>query len=169
MRSRLASTARMISGRRAVHDRDPVRDLGLQLRRQPGQDQRGLVGRHVGQDQRDHLRVLVRDERAQLAGVGAVQELERHLHRGGLEPSDDLGGPVGAERLLEQVLGEGEAALGDVLAGGRHVVELGEDRLGLGRGDDVEPGDLGGDRLDLGLGEVAAAPRRPCRGRAGSA
>ena len=92
--------------RRAVHDRDPVRDLGLHVGREPGEQQRGLVRRHVREHERDHLRVLVDDERPQLGRVGAVQELERHLHRGGVEPLHDLGGALGAEALLEQLLGE---------------------------------------------------------------
>ena len=43
-----ASTARTISGEVAVHDRDPVRDLGLLLRGEAGEQQRGLLGRSCG-------------------------------------------------------------------------------------------------------------------------
>ena len=70
-------------------------------------------------------------------------------------------GPVGAEALLEDLLGERQAALGDVRPRGHHVAELGEHRLGLGAADRLEPGDLGGDRLDLGLGEVREHRRGP--------
>ena len=67
-----------------------------------------------------------------------------------LSRSDDLVGPVGAERLLEQVLGEGQAALGDVRAGGRPCRVNSAMTASISvAAIDVEPGDLGGDRLDL--------------------
>ena len=61
---------------------------------------------------------------AQLRGVRTVQELEGQLHGRGVQPGHDLGGPLGAERLLEQVLGVGQPALGHARASGGQVAEL---------------------------------------------
>ena len=58
---------------------------------------------------------------------------------------------------------------GDVGARREQVAELVEHRLALGGAERVEAGDLGGDRLDLGLATCGRAPRRPAPGRAGSA
>ena len=99
------------------------------------------------------LRVLVGDEGAQLRRVGAVQELERHLDRGGLEPLHDLGGAVGAERLLEQLLGERQAALGDVRPRGEQVAELVRTDVGL----------VGADASSRAISAETPRPRSPSR------
>ena len=85
----------------------------------------------MGEHQRDHLRVLVDDERPQLGGIGLVEEAEGHLDGGGVETVDDQGGPLGSERLLEHLVGEGESAATDVLPSGHEVAELGHHRLRL--------------------------------------
>ena len=140
------------------------------VRGEPGQQQRRLVGGHVREHQRDHLRVLVDDERAQLARVGAVQELERaSATAAALSRSMISAARSAPRRLLEQLLGESRppwAMCGRAVIMSRNSREH---RLGLRAADRLEPGDLGGDRLDLGLAHVAEHRSRRARGPAGPA
>jgi hypothetical protein len=49
-----------------------VRDVGLQIFGEPGQDLRRELRRHVSQDEGDRLRVLILDEGEQLARIGLL-------------------------------------------------------------------------------------------------
>ena len=94
LRSSIASTWQHDVRRGAVHDRDPVRHVGLQLRREAGEHLRGLRRVHVRQHQGDRLRVLVLHEREHLPGVGLLQERERQVPEHRREPVDDLVGAL---------------------------------------------------------------------------
>ena len=146
--------------RGAVHQGDARRDVGLLGLGQARQHLGGGVGRQVGQDQRDGLRVLVGDDVEDLGGVGLAQELERAHLDGAGQARHDLLGVLGAERLLEDRAGVVEPALGDVLLGQRDLVEL-LDHLVLALGRDVaDAGDLERELVDLLLAQVLEHGRR---------
>ena len=168
LRSRVLSTVADDLRRGAVHHRDPVRHLGLLRRRQPGEQQRGLVRGHVRQHQRDHLGVLVGDERPQLGGVGTVQELERHLHRSGLDPLDDLGGTVGARGTARAGSGRSPGppwamCARAVIMSRNSASTCSVSALLI----DSSRAISARDRLDLGVGEVAEHARRRGPGPSG--
>ena len=122
---------------------------------------RGEVGRgHVGEHDRDRLRVLVAQERPDLVGRRAAQELERRrLDRGG-QPLQDLGGADRAERLLQRLARERRAALGQVAAGERQVDDLLEHVLGRLVVDLRHASHLDRERLDHVVRQVAQHLRR---------
>ncbi len=86
--------------------------------------------------------------------VGLVQELERHLDRGRVQPLHDLRRASLPSDCSSRLLGVVQTAPADRAARGQHVGGLLDDGLGLGDGHRLEPGDLAHDGLDLGLAEV---------------
>ena len=157
LRSRVASTARMISGE--VRSMTAIRcaTSACCSGGRPDSTQRRLVGGHVGEHQRDHLRVLVGDERAQLragrpgAGTGTASATAAALSRSMISAARS--GPSDCSSSCWAKLRPPWAMLAravDMLA------ELGQDASRSPSAlDRLEAGDLRGDRLDLGLGQVA--------------
>jgi hypothetical protein len=135
--------------RGAVHHRDPVRHVGLQVRREAGEHLRGLRRGHVRQNQGHRLRVLVLHERQQLPRVGLLQERERQVAEHRVQPVDDLAGPVLAERLNQHLPGEVHTALRHVTLYQHHRVELVDDTVDRVGVDEAGAHDLGGELLDL--------------------
>ncbi len=109
----------------------------------------------VGDDERDRLGGLGAQERDDLLGGRAAQELEgAHLDHGG-EPPEQLLGALGAERALEHFARELDAAgdVADAVGAGRRG-ELAEDRLGGLLFDGAQLRHFQGETLDFLLAQV---------------
>ena len=137
-----------------------LRDVGAGVVVEPGEHRRGLLGAQVGEHEGDRLRQLAVEQGDDLPGLGVVEELERLAGHGRGEAVHHAGGPLGAERRLEQPEGDVLAAARRHAAAHGEVVELGERLLGDGGVDAAQPDDLGGDLLGLDLGELLHHLRR---------
>jgi hypothetical protein len=101
--------------------------------------------------------MLVVDELGELLRVGFLDGVETgHFRAQGLDqPVHDFSGVLGAEGVIEHLLGVVDAALEHVVVGHRHLVELFEDVLGLIVADGGDARHLVPDGLHLFLVQLA--------------
>jgi hypothetical protein len=108
----------------------------------------------VGEDQRDDLRVLVLEERHELADVRIAQRGEGDLGVDDVEPGEDALGLVLTEAGRQDLAGEVHAATADEVLRGHQVVELVHDAVDVLGLDGAQAHQLPGQGLDLARAEL---------------
>jgi hypothetical protein len=137
-----------------AHRADAHRDLRLLVGLEQREHLRGEVGVQVGDHERHGLRRLVADEGVDLLGRRAAQELEGPALDRHRQAPDDLARALRADRALEHLARELDAALGEVGLGEAGLDHLLPDlRRDVG-GNLLELGHVQRQRLDLVLLEV---------------
>ncbi len=134
-----------------LHPGDAADDLDLLIRGESADDLRGQSGGQVGEDQRDRLRVLVRDEGQQIVRPRFLQERERHAVEILPEVLHHFPGRLLAEAAGEQFFRPPQAAAFHLHAGGVAGFEVRQHRGLLLRGDLLDSHDLCADRFDGSL------------------
>ena len=142
-------------GIRLFHVGDAADHLDLLVGRQPRENFGRHVGRQMRHDEGNRLRMFLDDEGENVLGPHLVQEAERHRVDRVADVLQDFARPLGAEGLLQKIVGKVDAAALDRHALPCHAAELAEDGFDLVLGDVVDLGDLERDRLHEGLGKLA--------------